>query len=409
MLRVPAPYNSTVSTAAEPLPAAAVFVSGAMSRSTMSQNLSRRRLLAGLASACAAAPFARAQSSPPASPAAIREPLRAAFVYVTPIGATGWTAQHEKGRLHMQRALGAAVRSRHVANVPEGPDAERVVRELARQGEQLIFTTSFGYMESVLRVARDFPQTRFEQCSGYKLAANVGAYNGRFYQGRYLAGMVAAHMRARLGHAVVAGMVASFPIPEVVQGINAFTLGMRAVDPDARMKVAWVNSWYDPGREADAARALVAQGADVLTHHTNAPAAVQVAQETGRWAIGYCSDEAQYGPRVQLTAVTLHWGDFYLRTVREVLAGRWRPSNVWGGMDQGFVRLAPFLAAVPEAAQRQVLARERDIIRGRFHPFSGRILDNRGGVMLDGGVMPDGQIQAMDRYVMGVDGELPRA
>ncbi len=375
----------------------------------MSQNLSRRRLLAGFASACAAAPFARAQNKPSTSQIAGAEPLRVAFVYVTPIGATGWTAQHEKGRLHMQQVLGDAVRSRHVANVPEGPDAERVVRELAQQGEQLIFTTSFGYMESVLRVARDYPQIRFEQCSGYKLAANVGAYNGRFYQGRYLAGMVAGHMRASLGQAVVAGMVASFPIPEVVQGINAFTLGMRAVDPDARMKVVWVNSWYDPGREADAARALIAQGADVLTHHTNSPAAVQVAQEEGRWAVGYCSDEAQYGPRAQLTAVTLHWGDFYMRTVRDVLAGRWRPSNVWGGMDQGFVRLAPFIAAVPQAVQRQVLARQRDIVQGRFHPFSGRILDNHGRVMLDGGTMSDAQIQAMNRYVMGVDGELPRA
>ena len=375
----------------------------------MSQNLSRRRLLAGLASACAAVPFTQAQNKLSTSRAPNSRPLRVAFVYVTPVGATGWTAQHEKGRLHMQQVLGAAVRSRYVANVPEGQDAERVIRELAQQGEQLIFTTSFGYMESVLRVARDYPQIRFEQCSGYKLAANVGAYNGRFYQGRYLAGMVAGHMRASLGHAVVAGMVASFPIPEVVQGINAFTLGMRAVDPDARMKVVWVNSWYDPGREADAARALIAQGAGVLTHHTNSPAVVQVAQEAGRWAIGYCSDEAQYGPRAQLTAVTLHWGDFYARAVREVLDQRWRPRNVWGGMDQGFVRLAPFLATVPEAVQRQVLARERAIVEGRFHPFSGRMLDNRGGVMLDGGVMPDGQIQAMNRYVMGVDGELPRA
>lgn len=375
----------------------------------MSQNLSRRRLLAALASACAAVPFAQAQNKPSTSQSPGRGPLRVAFVYVTPVGATGWTAQHEQGRQHMQRVLGDAVRSRFVPNVPEGPDAERVIRALAQQGEQVIFTTSFGYMESVLRVARDYPQVRFEQCSGYKLAANVGAYNGRFYQGRYLAGMVAGHMRAKLGRAVVAGMVASFPIPEVVQGINAFTLGMRAVDPDARMKVVWVNSWYDPGREADAARALIAQGADVLTHHTNAPAAVQVAQETGRWAIGYCSDEAQYGPHAQLTAVTLHWGDFYVRTVREVLQQRWRSGNVWGGMDQGFVRLAPFITEVPQAAQREVLARERDIVQGRLHPFSGRILDNHGRAMLDGGSMSDAQIQAMNRYVMGVDGELPHA
>lgn len=374
----------------------------------MSQNLSRRQLLAGLASACASAPWARAQSSPSPlrrpEPAPRGGPLRVAFVYVTPVGATGWTAQHERGRVHMQQVLGHAVHSRFIANVPEGPDAERVVSELAHQGEQLIFTTSFGYMESVMRVAGNFPRTVFEQCSGYKLAANVGAYNGRFYQGRYLAGMVAAHM-SRTG---VAGMVASFPIPEVIQGINAFTLGMRAVNRQARMKVVWVNTWYDPGREADAARALVGQGADVLTHHTNSPAAVQVAEEKGCWAVGYCSDEAAFAPRAQLTAVTLHWGDFYVRTAQDVLAGRWRPQSVWDGIAQGFVRLAPFGIAVPERVRRQVVRAEQDIVQGQLHPFSGRILDNRGKLLFDGVRMSDGQIQRMDRYVMGVEGDVPR-
>ncbi|MBW4046408.1 MAG: BMP family ABC transporter substrate-binding protein [Proteobacteria bacterium] len=374
----------------------------------MVQNLSRRQLLAGLASVSASAPWARAQNftaSVSRPRAVVRDaPLRVAFVYVTPVGATGWTAQHERGRLHMQRMLGRAVHSRYVANVPEGPDAERVVSELAHQGEELIFTTSFGYMEPVMRAARSFPGTVFEQCSGYKLAANVGAYNGRFYEGRYLSGMVAGHM-SRTG---VAGMVASFPIPEVIQGINAFTLGMQAVNPQARMKVVWVNTWYDPGREADAARALVGQGADVLTHHTNSPAAVQIAEEKGCWAVGYCSDEAAFAPRAQLTAVTLHWGDFYVRTAQDVLAGRWRPQSVWDGIAQGFVKLAPFGVAVPEGVRSQVRRAEQDIVRGRLCPFSGRILDNRGGLFFDGVRMSDVQIQRMDRYVMGVEGSVPR-
>lgn len=361
----------------------------------MIQNLKRRRLLAGLAGGVLGIRGARAQSS--------GAPLRAAFVYVTPIGATGWTAQHEAGRLQMQAALGSAVRSRAIADVAEGADAERVVRELAHDGEQLIFTTSFGYMDAVLRVAQEFPATRFEQCSGYKLAANVAAYNGRFYEGRYLAGMLAG------GMGQTAGMVAPFPIPEVIQGINAFTLGMRAVNPRARTKVVWVNSWYDPGREADAARALLAQGADVLTHHTNSPAALQVAEQRGRFALGYCSDEARFAPHAQLGAVVLNWGDYYTRRVRAVLDGHWQSQNLWGGMDLGFVELAALRAGLPPELRRRVQERRAAIVGGAFKPFSGRILDNRGAVLCDGAPLPDAVLQRMDRYVDGVDGDVPRA
>jgi simple sugar transport system substrate-binding protein len=379
----------------------------------MSKNLSRRRALPVIAALAAAAGRPRAfaaaaasQSAPsrPFPPIASGRPLRAAFVYVTPITATGWTAQHEAGRLEMQRALGDRVQSRAVANVPEGPDAERVIRDLARQGNDLIVTTSFGYMEATLKVAREFPHIAFEHCSGYKTAPNLGVYNGRFYQGRYLAGRLAGRM-TRTG---IAGMVAAFPIPEVIQGINAFTLGMRAVRPDARMKVLWAGTWYDPGRERDAARLLIGQGADVLTHHTNSPAAIQAAEDAHCDAIGYCSNEAQYGPKAQLAAVTLHWGRFYIETARQLLQGDWAPRNVWGGMEQGFVRFGDFNPAVPPGLIRQIAATQAAIEAGRAHPFSGRIVDNRGRVRQSGGVMDDATLLAMNWLVDGVDGGLPR-
>ena len=379
----------------------------------MSKNLSRRRALpviaalaaaAGRPRAFAAAAASQSASSRPFPPVVSGRPLRAAFVYVTPITATGWTAQHEAGRLEMQRALGDRVQSRAVANVPEGPDAERVIRDLARQGNDLIVTTSFGYMEATLKVAREFPHIAFEHCSGYKTAPNLGVYNGRFYQGRYLAGRLAGRM-TRTG---IAGMVAAFPIPEVIQGINAFTLGMRAVRPDARMKVVWAGTWYDPGRERDAARLLIGQGADVLTHHTNSPAAIQAAEDAHCDAIGYCSNEAQYGPKAQLAAVTLHWGRFYTETARQLLQGDWAPRNVWGGMEQGFVRFGDFNAAVPSDLIRQVAATQAAIEAGRAHPFSGRIVDNQGRVRQSGGVMDDATLLAMNWLVDGVDGGLPR-
>lgn len=373
--------------------------------------LSRRRALPAIAALVAAPGWSRAlaaasQASPPSRfpPIPRDRPLRAAFVYVTPITATGWTAQHEAGRLDMERALGDRVISHAVAGVPEGPDAERVIRDLARQGNDLIVTTSFGYMEPALKVAREFPRIAFEHCSGYKTAANLGVYNGRFYQGRYLAGMLAG----RMSTSAIAGMVAAFPIPEVIQGINAFTLGMRAVSPHARMKVVWVGTWYDPGRERDAARVLIGQGADVLTHHTNSPAAIQAAQDARCHAIGYCSDETRYGPTAQLAAVTLHWGQFYAETARQLLQGTWGPRNVWGGMGQGFVRFDDFNAAVPSEVVGQIASARRAIEAGRLHPFSGRIVDNRGRVRQSGGTMDDATLLAMDWLVEGVDARLPR-
>ena len=304
----------------------------------------------------------------------------------------------------MEKALGARVKVSVVANVAEGADAERVIRDLATQGNKLIFTTSFGYMEPTLKVARQFPDTIFEHATGYKSAPNMGFYNARFYEGRYLAGMVAGGTT----RSNVAGYVAAFPIPEVLQGINAFTLGMRAVNPKAEVKVVWTSSWYDPGRERDAATALINQGADVLTHHTDSTAVVQTAEEKGRWSVGYHSDMSRFGPKGHLTAVTHHWGRYYTAVTRSVIDGRWKSSGIWGGIRDGFIDLAPFGAAVPADLRKRVEARKADIAAGRFHPFAGRIADSDGKVRQEAGAMGDDALNRMDYYVQGVQGRLPR-
>src|SRR6202163_4528903 len=267
-----------------------------------------------------------------------QEPLKIGFVYVSPIGDAGWTYQHDQGRKEMEKALGAKVTTKYVENVPEGADADRVIRELAASGNKLIFTTSFGYMNPTIKVAPQFPSVAFEHATGYKTAKNVGVYNARFYEGRYLCGIIAGKMTKTN----VAGYVAAFPIPEVVQGINAFALGMRSVNPKAQVKVIWVNSWFDPGREREAAETLVSQGADVLTHHTDSTAVVQAAEAKKVYAIGYHSDMSKYGPTAHLTAVTHQWGAYYTRTVQDAIDGKWKPDNVWGGIKEKMIKMGPF-------------------------------------------------------------------
>ncbi|TMH97905.1 MAG: BMP family ABC transporter substrate-binding protein, partial [Betaproteobacteria bacterium] len=241
-----------------------------------------------------------------AGAALAQAPLKVGFVYVSPVGDAGWTYQHDQGRKEMEKALSGKVETKFVENVPEGADAERVIRELASSGNKLIFTTSFGYMNPTIKVAAQFPNSVFEHATGYKTAKNVGIYNARFYEGRYLCGVIAGKMTK----SNVAGYVAAFPIPEVVQGINAFTQGMRTVNPKAELKVIWTNSWYDPGREREAANTLISQGADVVTHHTDSTAVVQAAEEKGKYAFGYHSDMSKYGAHAHLTATTHQWGAY---------------------------------------------------------------------------------------------------
>ena len=332
-----------------------------------------------------------------------RSALKVGFVYVSPIGDAGWTYQHDLGRRAMQKALGARVSTTVVESVAEGPDAERVMRDLARQGNKLIFATSFGYLEPALRVAADFPEVRFEQAGGYKTAPNLNTYNARYYEARYLAGLLAG----KVSKTGVAGYVAGFPVPEVIQGINAFALGMRAANPKAVVKVVWLDTWFDPPREREAALTLINQGADVLTNHSASTAVVQTAEEKGVGAIAYQSDMRRIAPHAQLTAITHEWGGYYTRVARSVLDGSWHVKPVWGGMKEGFVRLAPLNASVPKSVAALIAARETDIIAGHLHPFAGRIVDREGRVRLEAGVMPDAQIATMNYFVEGVVGTLP--
>ena len=331
------------------------------------------------------------------------EPLKVGFVYVSPVGDAGWTSQHNAGRLAMEKVLGDKVKTAFVEKVPEGADAERVIRDLAQQGNTLIFTTSFGFMNPTIKVAEEFSNTKFEHATGYKTSANVNTYNARFYEGRYLAGMVAGKM-SKTGQL---GYVAAFPIPEVLQGINAFALGARSVNPKAQVRVVWVNSWYDPGKERDAANTLIGQGADVVTHHTDSTAAVAAAEEKGKMAVAYHSDMRKFGPNAQIAAVTHHWGDYYTARARAVMDGTWKVAPVWGGIKEGFIKLEGLSDKLPKELVDEVRKREDEIRAGTFHPFTGPIKTSEGKDVIASGSLTDEQLGKMDYYVAGVVGKVP--
>jgi simple sugar transport system substrate-binding protein len=335
--------------------------------------------------------------------AAASAPLQVCFVYVSPIGQAGWTFQHEQGRLALQQALGARVKTRYVEAVPEGPDSERVMRDFAREGCGLIFATSFGYLEPALRVAAEFPQVKFEHAGGYKTAPNLNTYNQRWYEARWLAGWLAG----RQSKSGIAGYVAGFPVPEVVQGINAFTLGMRSANPQAEVKVLWLNTWFDPAREREAALALVALGADVLTNHSGSPAVPQAAEEKGVRLIAYQSDMRRFAPQAQLAAVTQHWGAYYTRVARAVLDGSWRAQPVWEGMAASGVQLSGLADQLPAALKAELAARQADVVAGRLQPFAAPLADNTGRLRLARGVLDDAQVAQMDWFVAGVSGSVP--
>jgi basic membrane protein A and related proteins len=366
----------------------------------MLQNLARGLVAAMFAAASASLPLAAAAQAAP--------PLKVGFVYVSPIGDAGWTYQHNQGRLAMEKALGSQVSTTAVESVPEGADAERVMRDLVAQGHKLIFATSFGYLEPALRVAADHPDVVIEHAGGFKTAKNLNTYNARYYEPRYLAGLLAG----KTSKSGIAGYVAGFPVPEVIQGINAFTLGMRAANPKAQVKVLWLNTWFDPVREREAAVSLIDQGADVLTNHSGSPAVPQAAQayfkSKGVRMVSYQSDMSRYAPDAQLTAITHQWGGYYTRVAESVRKGTWQAKPVWGGMKDGLVALAPFSPSVPAEVVKLVKAREADIVAGRFHPFSGTLVDTNGSVRQRDGVMDDASLATMTWFVQGVTGSLPK-
>lgn len=332
------------------------------------------------------------------------DPLKVGFVYIGPVGDHGWTYQHEQGRKAMAEALGDKVDTSFVENVPEGADAERVIRNMAKGGYKLIFTTSFGYMNPTLKVAKQFPGVIFEHATGYKQDKNMGTYLARTYEGRYVGGFLAAKMTKTKK----VGYVASFPIPEVIRDINAIQLALDKYNPGTEMKVVWVNSWFDPGKESDAANALIDQGVDVVFQHTDSPAPIQTAERRGVYSVGYASDMAHFGPKAVLTSIVNNWGPHYIKATQSVLDGTWKSQDFWGGLDDGTVEL-PISTVVPAEVKTEAEKIIADIKSGAFHPFTGPIIDQTGAVKIPAGVVAtEAELASMNYYVENVKAELPK-
>lgn len=332
------------------------------------------------------------------------EPVKAGFIYIGPVGDFGWTYEHDQARQAVEANLGDAVETSYVESVPEGPDAERVMSQMARSGVDIIFTTSFGYMDPTIAMAENFPDVKFEHATGYKRADNVSTYSARFYQGRYVIGEIAGAMT----ESNKIGYIASFPIPEVVRGINSAYLAAKSVNPDVEFKIVWVYSWFDPGKEADAANALIEQGVDVIMQHTDSPAAMTIAEEKGIYAFGQATDMSSFGPNAQLTAIIDNWGPYYTERVKAVMDGTWESTDTWDGIAEGMVTFAPLSNKIPADVAARAKATIAAIAAGELHPFTGPINKQDGTPWLaEGEVADDGTLAGLNFYVEGIEGELP--
>jgi basic membrane protein A and related proteins len=340
-----------------------------------------------------------------ATGASAADKVKACFVYVGPIGDHGWSYQHNQGRLALEKEFGDKIETAFVENVSEGPDAERVITQLAQQNCSIIFTTSFGFMNPTLKVAKRFPNVKFEHATGFKRADNVATYNIRFYEGRYVAGIIAAKMTK----SNTIGYIGSFAIPEVVMGINAAYLGAKSVNPNVKFKVVWVSSWFDPGKESDAAKALTDQGADVLFQHTDSPAPMKLAEQKGLYAVGQASDMKPFGPNAQLTALVDDWVPYYVERVKAVMDGTWKSGDVWGGLKTGMLKMAPYSDKIPADVLELAKGTDAKIQSGEFHPFTGPLKKQDGTAFLkDKEVISDEDLSGMNFYVEGIEGALPK-
>ena len=338
--------------------------------------------------------------------------VKVGFVYLTTPGDHGWTYAHEVARQDVEKHFGNKVETTFVENVPEGPDSARVIRELAKQGNEIIFTTSFGYMDHTIKVAKEFPNVKFEHITGYKRSPNVATGNIRFYEGRYVQGVVAGLMTK----SNKIGYLASFPIPEVIQGINAFGIGLRSVNPKAEVSVIWVNSWYDPVKEADAAKVHIAEGADILAQHTDSPAMLQTAQKAGVHGFGQSSDMKAFAPKAQLFSSVNNWGPYYISKIQQMMDGKWSTGdgpdhwagNTWVGIADDYLVLSPFENMPADVAKAAAQA-AADIKSGKNKIFTGPIKDNSGKVRVPAGkTLNDGELfQTLDYYVDGISGKIP--
>ena len=337
-------------------------------------------------------------------PVAALDRVKVALVYFSPVFDTGWTFEHDKGRKKMEEILGDRVEAKIVENVAYGPDSLQVIRQLAADGNHLILTTSFGFMDQTLEAAELFPDVKFMHLDGYKSRENMATYSLRYYEPSYLAGVVAGAMSE--GDTI--GYVSSFPLPAVLRIINGFTLGAQSVKPGVKVKVIEVNSWFDPAREREAADALFAQGADVVGQVTDSSAPTLAAEKAGKLVVGFHSDRTSFGPASQLTAIIPIWGEFYAEMAQSVLDGTWTSQAHWRSMAQGTLGLAPLGEMVPQEVKDLVAERTAALVAGELHPFAGPIRDQSGTLRVaEGEVMPDDALYLMDWYVEGVEGKLP--
>lgn len=354
-------------------------------------------MLASMAGVCAMALVAGTAT-------AAEEKLKVGFIYVGPVGDYGYSYQHDQGRKALEKALGDKIETTYVESVSEA-DAERPIEQLARTGHKLIFTTSFGFMEATLKVAKKYPNVKFEHATGFKRAENVATYAARFYEGRYIQGQIAAKM-SKTG---VIGYLAAFPIPECVSGINAYMLGAQSVRPDIKLKVVWANSWYDPAKEADAAKALFDQNVDILAQHTDSPAPLQTAEARGKFGFGQASNMKQFAPKAQLTALVDDWSTYYIERTKLALDGKWTSTDTWDGLNHKMIIMSPY-ENMPDDVKKLAEDTEAAIASGSLKPFMCPVVNQDGKeVECKGeGTLSDEQILSMNYYVKGIDDKLPQ-
>ena len=358
--------------------------------------MKRRHFLAGTAAAAGAAVAGL--------PAFAQEKTKIGFIYVGPIGDFGYSYQHDQGRLSILEHFGDKIETTYVESVPEGPDCERVLEQMADDGAKLIFSTSFGFMDPTINVAAKYPDVKFEHATGFKTAENVAIYNARFYEGRAVIG----HIAGRMTKANKVGYIASYPIPEVIMGINAAYLAAKKVNPDVEFSIVWAFTWFDPAKEADAANALIQQGCDVIMQHTDSTAPVTISEEKGIYCFGQASDMAKFGPKFCLTSIIDDWGPYYIKRVQALLDGTWTSTDTWGGIAEGEVVIAPINETVPAEIRAEAEALTKAIADKSHHPFTGPINKQDGSAWLaEGEIADDPSLLSMNFYVEGITGDIP--
>ena len=378
-------------------------------------DLKKRSLLkvAALSAAAAAAlvacgkkeePAPAPAPAPVAAPAPKPEPLKIAFAYVGPVGDGGWTFAHDNGRKALEKEFGDKIVTSFVEKVPESADAERVIRDMAAQGNKLIFGTTFGYMESMLKVAADHKDIKFEHATGYKTAENLRTYDSRTYEGAYMAGVIAGAMTK----SNTLGVVGSVPIPEVIRNINSFTMGAQSVNPKVKTKVVWVNEWFSPPKETEAATSLINGGADVLFQNTDSPAVLKTAQDKGKRAFGWDSDMTAYGPKAHLASAVINWGPYYTKAVTEAIEGKWTTGASWWGVKEGAIDIVSIADDVPADIKTKVADVKKGLADGSFSIWKGPIVDNTGKeILAKDAVADDKFLGGVNFYVKGVEGKVP--